>query len=224
MRFLTSAPYKISVCTLCEGDVSGGDKSKKGVKRKKIAEESGETAKRRSARVRNTKCKKEEKVDFQELLMKFLPSRYYADVFSFAKISKHISLQPVPPIKFFLPLPPPPLASLLCPHDICADSQSTDVTGLGSWVLLTSLPSELPESGAMTCTSFGGPHAPWALRRWMDHRATGYSPMSSCTHRHPLAGRPRATAAGVQTLGNPTEGSTHSALGKSMCAWFLQAQ
>ncbi|XP_045880433.1 calcineurin-binding protein cabin-1 isoform X3 [Meles meles] len=56
------------------GDVSGGDKSKKGVKRKKIAEESGETAKRRSARVRNTKCKKEEKVDFQELLMKFLPS------------------------------------------------------------------------------------------------------------------------------------------------------
>nr|XP_054366393.1 calcineurin-binding protein cabin-1 isoform X2 [Mirounga angustirostris] len=57
------------------GDVSGGDKSKKGVKRKKIAEDSGETAKRRSARVRNTKCKKEEKVDFQELLMKFLPSR-----------------------------------------------------------------------------------------------------------------------------------------------------
>ncbi|XP_058387922.1 calcineurin-binding protein cabin-1 isoform X2 [Diceros bicornis minor] len=57
------------------GDVSGGDKSKKGVKRKKISEESGETAKRRSARVRNTKCKKEEKVDFQELLMKFLPSR-----------------------------------------------------------------------------------------------------------------------------------------------------
>ncbi|XP_058512472.1 calcineurin-binding protein cabin-1 isoform X1 [Ochotona princeps] len=57
------------------GDVSGGDKSKKGVKRKKIAEESGEPAKRRSARVRNTKCKKEEKVDFQELLVKFLPSR-----------------------------------------------------------------------------------------------------------------------------------------------------
>ncbi|XP_058996613.1 calcineurin-binding protein cabin-1 isoform X1 [Mustela lutreola] len=57
------------------GDISGGDKSKKGVKRKKIVEESGETAKRRSARVRNTKCKKEEKVDFQELLMKFLPSR-----------------------------------------------------------------------------------------------------------------------------------------------------
>ena len=59
------------------GDVSGGDKSKKGVKRKKTVEESGETAKRRSARVRNTKCKKEEKVDFQGLLVKFLPSRYW---------------------------------------------------------------------------------------------------------------------------------------------------
>ncbi|XP_061458942.1 calcineurin-binding protein cabin-1 isoform X2 [Rhineura floridana] len=57
------------------GDASVGDKSKKGVKRKKVAEDSGETAKRRSARVRNTKCKKEEKVDFQELLVKFLPSR-----------------------------------------------------------------------------------------------------------------------------------------------------
>uniref|UniRef100_A0A4X2LET1 Calcineurin-binding protein cabin-1 n=1 Tax=Vombatus ursinus TaxID=29139 RepID=A0A4X2LET1_VOMUR len=58
------------------GDASGGDKSKKGVKRKRpMAEESGETAKRRSARVRNTKCKKEEKVDFQELLLKFLPPR-----------------------------------------------------------------------------------------------------------------------------------------------------
>ncbi|XP_053135173.1 calcineurin-binding protein cabin-1 isoform X2 [Hemicordylus capensis] len=57
------------------GDASAGDKSKKGVKRKKITEESGETAKRRSARVRNTKSKKEEKVDFQELLVKFLPSR-----------------------------------------------------------------------------------------------------------------------------------------------------
>uniref|UniRef100_A0A8C7E7A1 Calcineurin-binding protein cabin-1 n=1 Tax=Naja naja TaxID=35670 RepID=A0A8C7E7A1_NAJNA len=56
-------------------DASGADKSKKGLKRKKITEETGETAKRRSARVRNTKCKKEEKVDFQELLVKFLPSR-----------------------------------------------------------------------------------------------------------------------------------------------------
>ncbi|KAM8797734.1 calcineurin-binding protein cabin-1 [Eudromia elegans] len=58
-----------------QGDTSAADKSKKGVKRKRITEESGETAKRRSARVRNTKCKKEEKVDFQELLVKFLPSR-----------------------------------------------------------------------------------------------------------------------------------------------------
>lgn len=74
-------PYEVLICVLYEGDVSGGDKSKKGVKRKKISEESGETAKRRSARVRNTKCKKEEKVDFQELLVKFLPSRYYAQFF-----------------------------------------------------------------------------------------------------------------------------------------------
>ncbi|XP_069789118.1 calcineurin-binding protein cabin-1 isoform X3 [Narcine bancroftii] len=51
------------------------DKTKKGSKRKRIADEAGEPAKRRSARVRNTKCKKEEKVDFQELLVKFLPSR-----------------------------------------------------------------------------------------------------------------------------------------------------
>ncbi|XP_056387142.1 calcineurin-binding protein cabin-1 isoform X2 [Hyla sarda] len=56
-------------------DQSSGDRMKKGVKRKKIAEDAGETAKRRSARVRNTKCKKEERIDFQELLIKFLPSR-----------------------------------------------------------------------------------------------------------------------------------------------------
>ncbi|CAH2295452.1 calcineurin-binding cabin-1 isoform X2 [Pelobates cultripes] len=56
-------------------DVSVGDKCKKGVKRKRIVEDAGETAKRRSARVRNTKCKKEERIDFQELLLKFLPSR-----------------------------------------------------------------------------------------------------------------------------------------------------
>ncbi|KAG9487419.1 hypothetical protein GDO78_007327 [Eleutherodactylus coqui] len=56
-------------------DPSSGDKNKKGVKRKRISEDAGETAKRRSARVRNTKCKKEERIDFQELLIKFLPSR-----------------------------------------------------------------------------------------------------------------------------------------------------
>ncbi|XP_059920768.1 calcineurin-binding protein cabin-1 [Gadus macrocephalus] len=51
------------------------DKAKKPPKRKRTIEDSGETAKRRSARVRNTKCKKEEKIDFQELLFKYLPSR-----------------------------------------------------------------------------------------------------------------------------------------------------
>uniref|UniRef100_A0A4W6F7J0 Calcineurin-binding protein cabin-1 n=1 Tax=Lates calcarifer TaxID=8187 RepID=A0A4W6F7J0_LATCA len=51
------------------------DKVKKAPKRKRVIEDSGETAKRRSARVRNTKCKKEEKIDFQELLFKYLPSR-----------------------------------------------------------------------------------------------------------------------------------------------------
>ncbi|XP_030074198.1 calcineurin-binding protein cabin-1 isoform X1 [Microcaecilia unicolor] len=57
------------------GDSSACDKTRKGVKRKKTTDDCGETAKRRSARVRNTKCKKEEKIDFQELLVKFLPSR-----------------------------------------------------------------------------------------------------------------------------------------------------
>uniref|UniRef100_A0A4W6F7H4 Calcineurin-binding protein cabin-1 n=1 Tax=Lates calcarifer TaxID=8187 RepID=A0A4W6F7H4_LATCA len=56
-------------------DVALTDKVKKAPKRKRVIEDSGETAKRRSARVRNTKCKKEEKIDFQELLFKYLPSR-----------------------------------------------------------------------------------------------------------------------------------------------------
>ncbi|XP_068423022.1 calcineurin-binding protein cabin-1 isoform X5 [Clinocottus analis] len=56
-------------------EVSLTDKVKKAPKRKRVVEDSGETAKRRSARVRNTKCKKEEKIDFQELLFKYLPSR-----------------------------------------------------------------------------------------------------------------------------------------------------
>ncbi|XP_039628033.1 calcineurin-binding protein cabin-1 isoform X4 [Polypterus senegalus] len=56
-------------------DSAVNDKAKKVTKRKRTIEDSGETAKRRSARVRNTKCKKEEKIDFQELLVKFLPSR-----------------------------------------------------------------------------------------------------------------------------------------------------
>ncbi|XP_075424588.1 calcineurin-binding protein cabin-1 isoform X2 [Ascaphus truei] len=58
-----------------QADMCTGDKTKKGVKRKKLPEDAGETAKRRSARVRNTRCKKEERIDFQELLLKFLPSR-----------------------------------------------------------------------------------------------------------------------------------------------------
>lgn len=45
--------------------------------------------------------------------------------------------------------------------------------------------------------------------------------MSSCTHRHPLARRPRAAASWVQTLGNSREGSTHSTFRKSVHAWFL---
>nr|XP_057926848.1 calcineurin-binding protein cabin-1 isoform X2 [Doryrhamphus excisus] len=56
-------------------DVCLTDKAKKAPKRKRTVEDNGETAKRRSARVRNTKCKKEEKIDFQELLYKYLPSR-----------------------------------------------------------------------------------------------------------------------------------------------------
>ncbi|XP_077571354.1 calcineurin-binding protein cabin-1 isoform X2 [Stigmatopora nigra] len=56
-------------------DISLVDKAKKAPKRKRVVEDNVETAKRRSARVRNTKCKKEEKIDFQELLFKYLPSR-----------------------------------------------------------------------------------------------------------------------------------------------------
>uniref|UniRef100_A0A3P8YR13 Calcineurin-binding protein cabin-1 n=1 Tax=Esox lucius TaxID=8010 RepID=A0A3P8YR13_ESOLU len=51
------------------------EKLKKAPKRRRMTEDCGDTAKRRSARVRNTKCKKEEKIDFQELLFKYLPSR-----------------------------------------------------------------------------------------------------------------------------------------------------
>ncbi|XP_015221768.2 calcineurin-binding protein cabin-1 isoform X4 [Lepisosteus oculatus] len=64
----------VEVTTSLAADACLSDKAKK-AKRKRVTEESGETAKRRSARVRNTKCKKEEKIDFQELLFKFLPSR-----------------------------------------------------------------------------------------------------------------------------------------------------
>uniref|UniRef100_A0A667Z4F3 Calcineurin-binding protein cabin-1 n=1 Tax=Myripristis murdjan TaxID=586833 RepID=A0A667Z4F3_9TELE len=72
-------PYDLmiyhSFCMPSAMDTSLTDKVKKAPKRKRVMEDSGETAKRRSARVRNTKCKKEEKIDFQELLFKYLPSR-----------------------------------------------------------------------------------------------------------------------------------------------------
>ncbi|XP_061672214.1 calcineurin-binding protein cabin-1 isoform X3 [Syngnathoides biaculeatus] len=66
----TSSPSVVTAL-----DISLTDKAKKAPKRKRAVEDNIETAKRRSARVRNTKCKKEEKVDFQELLFKYLPSR-----------------------------------------------------------------------------------------------------------------------------------------------------
>uniref|UniRef100_A0A4W3H4V1 Calcineurin-binding protein cabin-1 n=1 Tax=Callorhinchus milii TaxID=7868 RepID=A0A4W3H4V1_CALMI len=75
---VTTTPIAASASTVTVtvlSDASIVDKTKKGAKRKRIADEAGEPAKRRSARVRNTKCKKEEKIDFQELLVKFLPSR-----------------------------------------------------------------------------------------------------------------------------------------------------
>ncbi|KAM7018529.1 calcineurin-binding protein cabin-1 isoform 2-T3 [Tautogolabrus adspersus] len=70
VEITTSAPPAAAAM-----EVSLADKVKKAPKRKRASEDSGETAKRRSARVRNTKCKKEEKIDFQELLYKYLPSR-----------------------------------------------------------------------------------------------------------------------------------------------------
>lgn len=111
---------KILIFTLGEGDVSGGDKSKKGVKRKKTLEESGETAKRRSARVRNTKCKKEEKVDFQGLLVKFLPSRYCTLVFFSEVTCRLLSFSSS---SIFILLAPLPLGTLLVSLDLCLDTE-----------------------------------------------------------------------------------------------------
>ncbi|XP_059379840.1 calcineurin-binding protein cabin-1-like isoform X7 [Carassius carassius] len=65
----------VTTVTSAALDAALNDKVKKGTKRKRVVEDTVETAKRRSARVRNTRCKKEEKIDFQELLLKFLPSR-----------------------------------------------------------------------------------------------------------------------------------------------------
>uniref|UniRef100_A0A8C7Z1G6 Calcineurin binding protein 1 n=1 Tax=Oryzias sinensis TaxID=183150 RepID=A0A8C7Z1G6_9TELE len=83
-------------------EVSLSDGMKKQPKRKRGIEDSGETAKRRSARVRNTKCKKEEKVDFQELLFKYLPSRYLLQRINF-KVSEfpvHGSCLPVDSVEY----------------------------------------------------------------------------------------------------------------------------
>ncbi|XP_010874266.2 calcineurin-binding protein cabin-1 isoform X2 [Esox lucius] len=66
----TAAPSVAMETSLAEKE-----KLKKAPKRRRMTEDCGDTAKRRSARVRNTKCKKEEKIDFQELLFKYLPSR-----------------------------------------------------------------------------------------------------------------------------------------------------
>uniref|UniRef100_A0A3Q3KUK7 Calcineurin-binding protein cabin-1 n=1 Tax=Mastacembelus armatus TaxID=205130 RepID=A0A3Q3KUK7_9TELE len=74
-RPLWRSPPLLPLLVTTAMEVSLTDKVKKAPKRKRGIEESGETAKRRSARVRNTKCKKEEKIDFQELLFKYLPSR-----------------------------------------------------------------------------------------------------------------------------------------------------
>uniref|UniRef100_A0A8C7Z775 Calcineurin binding protein 1 n=1 Tax=Oryzias sinensis TaxID=183150 RepID=A0A8C7Z775_9TELE len=82
--------------------LSQPDGMKKQPKRKRGIEDSGETAKRRSARVRNTKCKKEEKVDFQELLFKYLPSRYLLQRINF-KVSEfpvHGSCLPVDSVEY----------------------------------------------------------------------------------------------------------------------------
>uniref|UniRef100_A0A3Q2YA74 Calcineurin-binding protein cabin-1 n=1 Tax=Hippocampus comes TaxID=109280 RepID=A0A3Q2YA74_HIPCM len=68
-------PTLLLLSVIAAMDISLIDKAKKAPKRKRAVEDNVETAKRRSARVRNTKCKKEEKIDFQELLFKYLPSR-----------------------------------------------------------------------------------------------------------------------------------------------------
>uniref|UniRef100_H3AUV5 Calcineurin-binding protein cabin-1 n=1 Tax=Latimeria chalumnae TaxID=7897 RepID=H3AUV5_LATCH len=107
----------------------GGDKSKKATKRRRILDDSGEMAKRRSARVRNTKCKKEEKVDFQELLVKFLPSRLKKldpededDAFGGYEIQSEVKQEDL---------------QLLGPHRMSFDSTTfmeSEITGVGGMV------------------------------------------------------------------------------------------
>ncbi|KAG1949200.1 calcineurin-binding protein cabin-1 isoform X4 [Pimephales promelas] len=89
----------LTTVTTAALDAALSDKSKKGTKRKRVVEDNIETAKRRSARVRNTKCKKEEKIDFQELLLKFLPSRLKKfeddeDEESLSNMDSHCNVKP----------------------------------------------------------------------------------------------------------------------------------
>lgn len=168
-----------AVCTLREGDLSGGDKAKKGVKRKKILEENGETAKRRSARVRNTKCKKEEKVDFQELLLKFLPPRYSHAV---SDLQTH-QLPPAPP--------PSPLF-LHCPSGAprfpttSAPLTRAQLPWIGaSGVSCSAL--GLPEGSERDLCSFGRPGAS-RPQRCMGSGAAGHALRSLGTHA--ALGRP----------------------------------
>ncbi|KAK7146555.1 hypothetical protein R3I93_014110 [Phoxinus phoxinus] len=91
-----AAPTTVTTAAL---DAALSDKAKKGTKRKRVVEDNIETAKRRSARVRNTKCKKEEKIDFQELLLKFLPSRLKKfeddeDEESLSNMDSHCNVKP----------------------------------------------------------------------------------------------------------------------------------
>ncbi|XP_078611978.1 calcineurin-binding protein cabin-1-like isoform X1 [Branchiostoma floridae x Branchiostoma japonicum] len=55
-------------------DTDGSSQAKRGPKRKRLAPDSDLSAKRRSQRVRNTGKKKEETINFQELLQNYLPS------------------------------------------------------------------------------------------------------------------------------------------------------
>ncbi|XP_056102870.1 calcineurin-binding protein cabin-1 isoform X1 [Rhinichthys klamathensis goyatoka] len=89
----------LTTVTTAALDAALSDKVKKGTKRKRVVEDNIETAKRRSARVRNTKCKKEEKIDFQELLLKFLPSRLKKfeddeDEESLSNMDSHCNVKP----------------------------------------------------------------------------------------------------------------------------------
>uniref|UniRef100_S4RUA1 Calcineurin binding protein 1 n=1 Tax=Petromyzon marinus TaxID=7757 RepID=S4RUA1_PETMA len=73
----TPAPTSQDSGAASQAQGASGEAVRRGNKRRRLPNDDlgGETAKRRSARVRNTRGKKEEKIDFHELLSKFLPSR-----------------------------------------------------------------------------------------------------------------------------------------------------